>query len=272
MLACRFACLQTIHNLCILAPTWRRFDGYRFDGVTSMMYHHHGLQTTFTGEARGCCTFVAGRLRICRRVRSAGERVGAASAAACRPPSLVGAGARPTAGTAGLCSAASTSRRQRLSLWQPTFLIHFLCRGAASRPCTAHPDILSNRAQLWARTRAHVPPLFLVTCAGNYDEYFGMATDVEAVVYLMLVSAGLFPAVARASGAWVCSTARRWCCPLPGRVAAIRSIGPACAHPCCIRFSIPGQLHDPRLGTPHLPPLCTCTPSHSAPSLHRSTQ
>ena len=27
-----------------------KFDGYRFDGVTSMMYHHHGLQTTFTGE------------------------------------------------------------------------------------------------------------------------------------------------------------------------------------------------------------------------------
>ena len=27
-----------------------KFDGYRFDGVTSMMYHHHGLQMTFTGE------------------------------------------------------------------------------------------------------------------------------------------------------------------------------------------------------------------------------
>jgi hypothetical protein len=27
----------------------------------------------------------------------------------------------------------------------------------------------------------------LVCTAGNYDEYFGMATDVEAVVYLMLV-------------------------------------------------------------------------------------
>jgi len=25
-------------------------------------------------------------------------------------------------------------------------------------------------------------------CAGNYDEYFGMATDVEAVVYLMLMN------------------------------------------------------------------------------------
>ena len=24
--------------------------------------------------------------------------------------------------------------------------------------------------------------------AGNYDEYFGMATDVEAVVYLMLMN------------------------------------------------------------------------------------
>jgi 1,4-alpha-glucan branching enzyme len=27
-----------------------KFDGYRFDGVTSMMYHHHGLSYTFTGE------------------------------------------------------------------------------------------------------------------------------------------------------------------------------------------------------------------------------
>jgi len=27
-----------------------KFDGFRFDGVTSMMYHHHGLQTTFTGN------------------------------------------------------------------------------------------------------------------------------------------------------------------------------------------------------------------------------
>lgn len=25
-------------------------------------------------------------------------------------------------------------------------------------------------------------------CAGNYDEYFGMSTDVEAVVYLMLMN------------------------------------------------------------------------------------
>jgi len=26
-----------------------KFDGYRFDGVTSMMYHHHGLQMAFSG-------------------------------------------------------------------------------------------------------------------------------------------------------------------------------------------------------------------------------
>ncbi|GMH18906.1 hypothetical protein Nepgr_020747 [Nepenthes gracilis] len=26
-----------------------RFDGFRFDGVTSMLYHHHGINTTFTG-------------------------------------------------------------------------------------------------------------------------------------------------------------------------------------------------------------------------------
>ena len=28
-----------------------KFDGFRFDGVTSMMYHHHGLQMAFTGQA-----------------------------------------------------------------------------------------------------------------------------------------------------------------------------------------------------------------------------
>ena len=27
-----------------------KFDGHRFDGVTSMMYHHHGLQMAFTGN------------------------------------------------------------------------------------------------------------------------------------------------------------------------------------------------------------------------------
>jgi len=33
-----------------------KFDGYRFDGVTSMMYDHHGLNYSFTGnynEVRG---------------------------------------------------------------------------------------------------------------------------------------------------------------------------------------------------------------------------
>lgn len=29
-----------------------KFDGFRFDGVTSMMYHHHGLQMAFTGTHR----------------------------------------------------------------------------------------------------------------------------------------------------------------------------------------------------------------------------
>ena len=29
-----------------------KFDGFRFDGVTSMMYHHHGLQMAFTGDTK----------------------------------------------------------------------------------------------------------------------------------------------------------------------------------------------------------------------------
>ena len=35
-----------------------KFDGFRFDGVTSMMYHHHGLQMAFTGMSSApawCC-------------------------------------------------------------------------------------------------------------------------------------------------------------------------------------------------------------------------
>ena len=59
-----------------------KFDGYRFDGVTSMMYHHHGLQMAFTGALwgfeefkdhkvygayriwGGVCTSVAPKLRL----------------------------------------------------------------------------------------------------------------------------------------------------------------------------------------------------------------
>lgn len=29
-----------------------KFDGFRFDGVTSMLYHHHGINTVFTGNYR----------------------------------------------------------------------------------------------------------------------------------------------------------------------------------------------------------------------------
>ena len=27
-----------------------QFDGFRFDGVTSMLYHHHGISSAFTGN------------------------------------------------------------------------------------------------------------------------------------------------------------------------------------------------------------------------------
>ena len=38
---------ETLRFLVSNARWWMeeyKFDGYRFDGVTSMMYHHHGLQ------------------------------------------------------------------------------------------------------------------------------------------------------------------------------------------------------------------------------------
>ena len=31
------------------------FDGFRFDGVTSMLYHHHGIGTGFSGDYSGKC-------------------------------------------------------------------------------------------------------------------------------------------------------------------------------------------------------------------------
>uniref|UniRef100_A0A7R9V751 1,4-alpha-glucan branching enzyme n=1 Tax=Chlamydomonas euryale TaxID=1486919 RepID=A0A7R9V751_9CHLO len=44
---------ETLRFLMSNARWWLdeyKFDGYRFDGVTSMMYHHHGLNFTFTGN------------------------------------------------------------------------------------------------------------------------------------------------------------------------------------------------------------------------------
>ena len=46
---------ETLRFLLSNARWWvdeYKFDGFRFDGVTSMMYHHHGLQMAFTGETR----------------------------------------------------------------------------------------------------------------------------------------------------------------------------------------------------------------------------
>ena len=47
---------ETLRFLLSNARWWvdeYKFDGYRFDGVTSMMYHHHGLQMAFTGARPG---------------------------------------------------------------------------------------------------------------------------------------------------------------------------------------------------------------------------
>lgn len=82
-----------------------------------MMYHHHGLQTTFTGEGWPPCAQPAAALFLQNLLL---------------PP-------------------------------QPLCLPHRL-----TCCCT------------------HLAPS--LPSPGNYDEYFGMATDVEAVVYLMLVN------------------------------------------------------------------------------------
>lgn len=87
-----------------------KFDGYRFDGVTSMMYHHHGLQ-------------------------------------------MVGGGGVGGAGGAGRRGRAVPARAP----------------GDPPRPSPRPGQSFT----------------------GNYDEYFGMATDVDAVAYLMLVNSML---------------------------------------------------------------------------------
>ena len=55
---------ETLRFLLSNARWWideYKFDGYRYDGVTSMMYHHHGLQMAFTG---------AETLVVCRETNS----------------------------------------------------------------------------------------------------------------------------------------------------------------------------------------------------------
>ena len=55
---------ETLRFLVSNARWWMeeyKFDGYRFDGVTSMMYHHHGLQVSKIGWlafVRSFCAFL----------------------------------------------------------------------------------------------------------------------------------------------------------------------------------------------------------------------
>ena len=54
--ACGAGNWETLRFLLSNARWWvdeYKFDGYRYDGVTSMMYHHHGLQMAFTGGVSG---------------------------------------------------------------------------------------------------------------------------------------------------------------------------------------------------------------------------
>ncbi len=42
--------LRTCNTNSACVPSGCRFDGFRFDGVTSMLYHHHGINTSFGGS------------------------------------------------------------------------------------------------------------------------------------------------------------------------------------------------------------------------------
>eukprot|EP00955_Chlamydomonas_euryale_P028895 304618-Chlamydomonas_euryale.AAC.1 len=133
-----------------------KFDGYRFDGITSMMYHHHGLSMTFTGE----CGHGMGR-----RVKGV-------------HPAYLSVQLWMVLGSFG------AAFHKYRSHWRPQstalpILLHLACSSHAPSPRSVHT--LS-------------PPLH----AGNYEEYFGMATDADAVVYLMLANNMLhdvFPSV-----------------------------------------------------------------------------
>ncbi|RZC76872.1 hypothetical protein C5167_001026 [Papaver somniferum] len=102
-----------------------KFDGFRFDGVTSMMYTHHGLQGHVTSHSRAPIQ------------ENWGNFTG---------PAL--------------------------------YKISHVVWGVI---ITVSPNHFPNSE---------------VGFTGNYNEYFGLATDVDAVVYLMLVNDlvhGLFP-------------------------------------------------------------------------------
>ena len=48
-----YSCYETLRYLLSNVRYWLdeyQFDGFRFDGVTSMLYHHHGIDVGFTGD------------------------------------------------------------------------------------------------------------------------------------------------------------------------------------------------------------------------------
>lgn len=159
-----------------------KFDGYRFDGVTSMMYHHHGLSYTFTGDASRCLPVdVLSRLWRC-------------CSSACLLLGVDGANLVGRHAEASGCS--HSSRRVHDATTLP---IHHIPHAtptssqlAGTSPCrfpSSHP------LRFVVSPQRRFCPFFPNVCfcrffpsTGGYDEYFGMNTDVDAVVYLMLVN------------------------------------------------------------------------------------
>ena len=126
-----------------------KFDGYRFDGVTSMMYHHHGLQMAFTGTAPGS-QILACSMGICWSQREQESPIG-----------------------------------KRLGITERSVLLCF-----ANKILGEFPMICVMVCFDKQKRTLHT--------VGGYDEYFGPATDVEAVVYMMIMNQmlhDLFPTV-----------------------------------------------------------------------------
>jgi hypothetical protein len=149
-----------------------KFDGFRFDGVTSMMYTHHGLQVkcfsdtyihTWTWFFLFFCTLEMVWMNVCLYLHIFDIVV-------------------PDWWTLGL-------------LWHPM------------SPILVWPPHHTwkwffpygkGKERVFISYTVNVFPNVQMTFTGNYGEYFGLTTDVDAVVYLMLANDmlhGLYPDV-----------------------------------------------------------------------------
>jgi hypothetical protein len=115
-----------------------KFDGYRFDGVTSMMYHHHGLSYAFTGES----TSAWGRLLgpMCAAVASAPFRAASSTVIWAMYPGS----------SCSMCRAVLAAAQLSCALLPAPILATVL--PPSPLPSASHPDLLPPRPPLQEAT------------------------------------------------------------------------------------------------------------------------